>query len=60
MCVDVPSSISSFLFSEDEILSCQGIFNPIATLDITARIKNYMTGREIWSQTLTVSLFDAG
>ncbi|TMS03724.1 hypothetical protein E3U43_000613 [Larimichthys crocea] len=39
------------------IYSCRGIFNPVATLSITARIKNYM-GSEIWSQPRTVVLYD--
>ncbi|XP_034727066.1 uncharacterized protein LOC117944399 isoform X2 [Etheostoma cragini] len=51
--------VSLIFSSEDTIISCQGIFNPAAVLNVTARIKNYMMGREVWSQPHTVFLYDA-
>ncbi|TDH13180.1 hypothetical protein EPR50_G00055450 [Perca flavescens] len=53
------SDVSLIFSSGDTIISCQGIFNPAAVLNITARIKNYMMGREVWSQPHTVFLYDA-
>ncbi|XP_074495632.1 interleukin-6 receptor subunit beta [Sebastes fasciatus] len=50
----------SLLFSSgDKIFSCQGIFNPLAVLSVTARIKNYMMGTDTWSRPHTVVLYDA-
>ncbi|XP_044051841.1 interleukin-6 receptor subunit beta isoform X2 [Siniperca chuatsi] len=46
----------SLIFSRVKVYSCQGIFNPAAIFNVTAKIKNYMLGREIWSQPHTVSL----
>ncbi|XP_019131673.2 interleukin-6 receptor subunit beta isoform X2 [Larimichthys crocea] len=51
------SHVSLMFRSKSTIYSCRGIFNPVATLSITARIKNYM-GSEIWSQPRTVVLYD--
>ncbi|KAI3372951.1 hypothetical protein L3Q82_023397 [Scortum barcoo] len=53
------SDVSLIFSSEDPIFSCQGIFFPAAFLNITARIKNYMMGIEIWSQPYAVFLYDA-
>ncbi|XP_078107633.1 interleukin-6 receptor subunit beta [Sander vitreus] len=53
------SDVSLIFSSGDTIISCQGIFNPAAVLNVTARIKNYMMGREVWSQPHTVFLYDA-
>ncbi|XP_054466393.1 interleukin-6 receptor subunit beta [Anoplopoma fimbria] len=53
------SDVTLIFSSEDNIFSCEGIFNPAAVLNITARIKDYMMGREIWSQPHTVFLYDA-
>ncbi|RVE68916.1 hypothetical protein OJAV_G00095970 [Oryzias javanicus] len=52
------SSEVSLIFSSSvyKVSSCQGIFNPLAVLNITARIKNSLTGTEIWSQPQTMSL----
>ncbi|KAI9543798.1 hypothetical protein NQZ68_008846 [Dissostichus eleginoides] len=41
------------------IISCQGIFTPAAVLSITARIKNYMMMKEIWTRPHTVFLNDS-
>ncbi|XP_041793945.1 interleukin-6 receptor subunit beta isoform X2 [Chelmon rostratus] len=43
----------------DQILSCRGIFNPAAVLNVTARIRNRMMGGEMWSQPHAVFLYDA-
>ncbi|XP_070820044.1 interleukin-6 receptor subunit beta [Chaetodon trifascialis] len=53
------SEVSLIFQSRDQIISCQGIFNPAAVLSITARIRNYVMGGEIWSQPHTVFLYDA-
>ncbi|XP_076586604.1 interleukin-6 receptor subunit beta [Chaetodon auriga] len=53
------SEVSLIFRSMDQIVSCQGIFNPAAVLNITARIRNYMMGGEIWSHPHTVFLYDA-
>ncbi|XP_035852887.1 interleukin-6 receptor subunit beta isoform X2 [Sander lucioperca] len=53
------SDVSLIFSSADTIISCQGIFNPAAVLNVTARIKNYMMEREVWSQPHTVFLYDA-
>ncbi|XP_072243353.1 interleukin-6 receptor subunit beta isoform X2 [Leuresthes tenuis] len=53
------SEASLIFTSRDTILSCRGIFNPAAVLNVTARIKNYMMGTEIWSQPHTVFLHGA-
>ncbi|KAF7658261.1 hypothetical protein LDENG_00015340 [Lucifuga dentata] len=53
------TSCSLIFSSSSKILYCQAIFNPAAILNVTARIKNYKTGREIWSQPHTVFLYSA-
>ncbi|KAM4576776.1 interleukin-6 receptor subunit beta isoform 3-T3 [Odontesthes bonariensis] len=49
-------SDASLIFTRDKVTSCPAIFVPAAVLSVTARIKNYMTGTEIWSQPHTVFL----
>uniref|UniRef100_A0A3P9HEL1 Fibronectin type-III domain-containing protein n=1 Tax=Oryzias latipes TaxID=8090 RepID=A0A3P9HEL1_ORYLA len=50
------SSDVSLTFSRrNKVISCQGIFNPLAVFSVTARIKNPLTGTEIWSRPQTVS-----
>ncbi|KAK5603178.1 hypothetical protein CRENBAI_013507 [Crenichthys baileyi] len=57
----VSESKASLVFTRDyKIISCRGIFNPAATLNVTARIKSYLTGRDVWSQPHRVFLFDKG
>uniref|UniRef100_UPI0037E8CEBF interleukin-6 receptor subunit beta isoform X2 n=1 Tax=Semicossyphus pulcher TaxID=241346 RepID=UPI0037E8CEBF len=49
----------SLIFSRAyEIMSCPGLFNPVARFTVTARIKNYM-GSEIWSRPHAVDLSTA-
>ncbi|XP_024115930.1 uncharacterized protein LOC112137718 isoform X2 [Oryzias melastigma] len=50
------SEVSLIFSSKYKVSSCRGIFNPLAVLNVTARIKNSLTGTEIWSQPQTVSL----
>nr|XP_020450791.1 interleukin-6 receptor subunit beta-like isoform X2 [Monopterus albus] len=52
-------SVISLIFSRNDIIFCGGIFNPSVVLNITAKIRNYMVGNEIWSQPHTVHLYDA-
>ncbi|XP_028269830.1 interleukin-6 receptor subunit beta [Parambassis ranga] len=47
---------ASLIFSSKRVYSCRGIFNPAAVLNVTARIRNYLTGTETWSQPHTVVL----
>ncbi|MEQ2297328.1 hypothetical protein AMECASPLE_033669, partial [Ameca splendens] len=55
----VSESKASLVFTSDyKIFSCSGIFNPAATLEVTARIKSYLTGRDVWSQPHRMFLFD--
>ncbi|MED6279032.1 hypothetical protein CHARACLAT_030305, partial [Characodon lateralis] len=55
----VSESKASLLFTSDyKIVSCRGILNPAATLEVTARIKSYLTGRDVWSQPHRMFLFD--
>ncbi|XP_030581567.1 interleukin-6 receptor subunit beta [Archocentrus centrarchus] len=54
---DGESTASLIFSSEREIISCEGIFNPVAILNVTAKIKNHTT--EIWSQPHTVFLYEA-
>ncbi|XP_071339984.1 interleukin-6 receptor subunit beta isoform X2 [Trachinotus anak] len=49
----------ALIFSRNRVFSCQGIFNPSAVLNITARIKDFMMGTEIRSQPHTVCLHRA-
>uniref|UniRef100_G3PP97 Fibronectin type-III domain-containing protein n=1 Tax=Gasterosteus aculeatus aculeatus TaxID=481459 RepID=G3PP97_GASAC len=50
----------SFIFSSELVIySCPGIFNPLSLLTVTARIKDYATGREVWSRPWTFLLYDA-
>ncbi|XP_041855587.1 interleukin-6 receptor subunit beta isoform X2 [Melanotaenia boesemani] len=51
------SDVSLVFTSWNKVLSCQGIFNPAATLNVTARIRNHMTGTQIWSQPHSVFLY---
>ncbi|KAM3610986.1 uncharacterized protein V6R79_011809 [Siganus canaliculatus] len=51
--------VSLIFRSQDTILSCMGIFNPAATLNITARIKNHRKRINNWSLPHTVFLYDA-
>ncbi|XP_033475902.2 interleukin-6 receptor subunit beta isoform X1 [Epinephelus lanceolatus] len=53
------SHVSLIFSREYRVLSCPAIFAPLSVLSVTARIKNYMTGTEIWSQPQTVSLHQA-
>ncbi|XP_051278637.1 interleukin-6 receptor subunit beta isoform X1 [Dicentrarchus labrax] len=53
------SEVSLIFRSRDKVLSCPAVFNPVAVLSVTARIKNYMTGTEIWSQPHTVVFYNA-
>ncbi|KAL6114925.1 uncharacterized protein ACO6RY_05585 [Pungitius sinensis] len=49
----------SLIFSSTFIIySCTGIFNPVALLNVTARIRDYTMGREVWSRPRTVFLYD--
>ncbi|XP_013870098.1 interleukin-6 receptor subunit beta [Austrofundulus limnaeus] len=51
---------ASLIFSrESKILFCRGVFNPVSKLNVSVRMKDYRTGREIWSQPHPVFLFDA-
>ncbi|XP_034546895.1 interleukin-6 receptor subunit beta [Notolabrus celidotus] len=50
----------SLIFSRSRrILSCEMLFNEVAIFNVTARIKNYMTGSETWSKPHTVYLSEA-
>ncbi|XP_068559635.1 interleukin-6 receptor subunit beta [Cebidichthys violaceus] len=51
--------VSLVFSSEDEIIYCPVFINPAAVLNITARIKDYTMGREIWSRPHTLDLKDA-
>nr|XP_046241778.1 interleukin-31 receptor subunit alpha isoform X2 [Scatophagus argus] len=52
------SDFSLVFRSRDNVISCQGIFSPAAILNITARIRDYTMGSEIWSYPHTVLLYD--
>ncbi|XP_056888724.1 uncharacterized protein LOC130525702 isoform X2 [Takifugu flavidus] len=41
------------------VYSCLGVFIPLSTLSITAKMKNFVMDTEIWSQPLTIRLHDA-
>ncbi|XP_076007042.1 interleukin-6 receptor subunit beta [Genypterus blacodes] len=52
-------TVSSLIFSsEDTILSCEGVLNAAAILNVTVKIRNYNTRSEIWSQPHTVLLYN--
>uniref|UniRef100_A0A671X218 Fibronectin type-III domain-containing protein n=2 Tax=Sparus aurata TaxID=8175 RepID=A0A671X218_SPAAU len=53
------SEVSLTFKSRNRISSCQRIFNPAAQLNVTAREKNYVMSRDIWSQPHTVVLRNA-
>ncbi|XP_070759859.1 interleukin-6 receptor subunit beta [Enoplosus armatus] len=53
------SDVSLIFSSGVKVLFCHGIFSPATVLNITARMKNYVMGREIWSQPHAVFLYDA-
>ncbi|XP_038559756.1 interleukin-6 receptor subunit beta isoform X2 [Micropterus salmoides] len=53
------SDVSLIFGSMDKIISCKAIFNPAAVLNVTARMRNYIMGRQIWSKPHTVVLYDA-
>ncbi|XP_042277102.1 interleukin-6 receptor subunit beta [Thunnus maccoyii] len=52
------SDASLIFSSDDKVISCKGIFIPVANLKVTAKVKDYTLGREIWSQPHNVFLFD--
>ncbi|KAG7232418.1 hypothetical protein INR49_008881 [Caranx melampygus] len=45
--------------SRNKIFSCKHIFNPSAVLKVTARVWDYVTRTEVWSQPHTVVLYQA-
>ncbi|GLD73037.1 interleukin-6 receptor subunit beta-like isoform X1 [Lates japonicus] len=51
--------VSLTFSSVNKIISCHAIFNPASTLNVTARIKNYLRRSEIRSQPHTVFLYEA-
>ncbi|KAM8887069.1 interleukin-6 receptor subunit beta isoform 2-T2 [Spinachia spinachia] len=61
---NVTSSSSSlflslfFLLRELVIYSCLALFNPLALLNVTARVRDYALGREVWSRPWTLFLHD--
>ncbi|XP_070689457.1 interleukin-6 receptor subunit beta [Pempheris klunzingeri] len=53
-------SDASLIFSNGgKIITCRGIFNPAAVIHVSARMKDFTTGTEVWSQPHTVVLYDA-
>ncbi|XP_041642778.1 interleukin-6 receptor subunit beta [Cheilinus undulatus] len=46
--------VSVIVRSHHTIFSCKTIINRLAFFDVTVRIKNYQTGREIWSRPHTL------
>ncbi|KAM8760603.1 interleukin-31 receptor subunit alpha isoform 1-T1 [Acanthopagrus schlegelii] len=53
------SEVSLTFKRRNRISSCQRIFNPAAQLNVIARVKDYLTSRDIWSQPHTVVLRNA-
>ncbi|XP_071381034.1 interleukin-6 receptor subunit beta [Centroberyx affinis] len=50
----------SLIFSSKrDVVSCKGIFNPLAVLNVTVRIRNYLGKREVWSLPHTVDVYHA-
>ncbi|XP_050930827.1 interleukin-6 receptor subunit beta isoform X2 [Lates calcarifer] len=51
--------VSLIFSSVNKIISCHAIFNPASTLNVTARIMNYLRRSEIRSQPHTVFVYEA-
>ncbi|KAM7391046.1 hypothetical protein PAMP_021763 [Pampus punctatissimus] len=55
----IDSDVSLIFSSSKQIQSCEAIINPIAFLNITVRMKNYVMEREIWSHPHAVYVYTA-